>query len=74
METGKAKRKVQTAIYMLLAPTYKGDTLIPLKLIDICHLNISVDREDWQKCYYTIVCFSFCIDFRKMLISQGESS
>lgn len=69
METGKANKLVQTAIYMILASIYKGDTIIPLKLIDTYDLSISIDREDWKKCYYTTVCFSFCIDFRKMLLS-----
>lgn len=64
---------MQTVIYMLLASTYKGDTLTPLKLIGICSLSISVDSEDWQKCYYTIVCFCSCIDFRKTLPSRGEA-
>lgn len=62
------------ASYMLLAPTYKGEILNPLKLIGIYGLSISVDREQWQKCYYTNVCFSSCIDFRNSLLSRGESS
>ena len=44
METGKATKHVQTAIYMILASIYKGDTIIPLKLIDIYDLSISVER------------------------------
>lgn len=57
---------------MPLAPTYKGDSLTPLKLIGICDLSISVDREDGQKCYYTVVCFCSCIDSERSFFLEGS--
>ena len=61
METGKANKLVQTAIYMILASIYKGDTIIPLNLIDIYDLSISVDRENGRNATIQLFVFPFVL-------------
>lgn len=61
METGKANKLVQTAIYIILASIYKGDTIIPLNLIDIYDLSISVDRENGRNATIQLFVFPFVL-------------